>query len=1507
MIKVIVSGSRFSKERNIIIDMLNDLLQATVFCYDCEKDHTAITDGGKQSEIDERVKECDWFILVANTVTCGKYTAQEWDAILSTIKDNRADKVVTVFRCTNPEESSKAQGIKEDGAFKFEEMLKKPEAKGLGEQFYVDYAYDDEQFAKLKNEVRGQIDSVAKSNLLMKTVSRPMSEISAIDVYTNSYRVDPEYGFDENFYLKRQSVDGELAIKCRSHKLIIITGSPASGKTRALYEYLKTLRSNPASRYIVVTESNLEDIAATLKSFHEWIRKTPSARSMDLSDYYFIIDQIGDILYNERNLEHFEDFHNIVLRYDGHIFATSLIEPFENLRRDHILPDETERIQIKKLDETTDSEFNEELKQHYGNDEDWGNGTKQVIGDYIKGLRKYKDSISGLVKKSGQKKDIVGFIKAFNIINLFRKGNVWPLGLVVSVAEKICGKTYTQEELEALLGFFRDNNILHEYSVHRRRSTWQINRDEKYDYDGESLSMLIPPYILIKIDNDYIWQYLRTERYPLDYSHEGEMTGYMNRYCDAFFNDVPLPTLRRIITRSPALVFALKYNAGTNFVREFVIDRIYQLYDSRTEYSKEEMGEMIAYILHRSSNLEELKEDYDCFVEDMGEVFVLNEKIVAELMGFAQYKTSEMKMQLKAFLTEKGWDFSRKCISFYYHKRMVQYLDSFPEVETYIKDNVLLDSVLNGQDDSQPELLEVNKQSFICALVSKCRCVNDLRMVFEWNTRINARFDKFFFKALADAVKEADSIPLRYSENLAMMECVCDNLTPQNAMMPEELICYHTLRMSSSFMNSLSIYHRYENTCLKENPAVNARCMSVMMESVNKNEFAYVYRFLFKDGRLQYPLHQISRNLLLENLDFNSAMVLYDLLFDSSDENSTPDIYTLCSLLKVNIQNIKVASYKRINDPKFNESTEGISKIESLIYQNLLQILQHPYTKNINELEMVLPQIVLCCLTKSQEDYVVRHYIKPSFRRLDRMRTSGQLSEAQYTEREEAFWENKLKTDEIAMARIQRRVWTNMDEVHAYVISILDDMFGAAKPVPSATLNCYMNKIFSFNHLEHPECKKSKEDLTAYREVLDKYLSQKFKLANSETYVTKLDRVIKDEYFYPPYYRLFPEKIVVKEGDRYVIDRDVFFSIPKDFINEKLYSHILEGVAYFMDREALDDVLSWLNSEVQDFSIYYASRRFIRKAYPEYELNTVRKDVSDENDIRNEADDKTEPLWKCLKDFLHIYSQETDDPSASVTEFANVLEKVKDIKKNHPDAIPNYALLHKLIKPFKNNSAPKRTLMNSRQVLDLMETLFLEHGLPVTPTLWKSVLECILHNVKHLFDKGKRAAIEIQIDSLYQKYPHLIIDDQTTNAYKLTVYSKEGQKKILENILSSDRFLTSLDLSQLIIHNILFASKEKMTEYIRLMKMYHELHLSMIDEAKHSETYGHFLTGCAYNYKFVSDRGQKEFIYQMSTFIEHSRKLSQKLVRIEYVYDPMVNDLEKTLAKDVTHLKKLKS
>ena len=114
---IIISGSRFGKEREIIIQILRQYTQANV--YDCNDYATDIIRESKQAEINAFIRHCDWYILVASTNTYGQYTFEEWNTITSCIKQKSREQMVTIIRCDNVAQSTKEQQIQDNGKYPF--------------------------------------------------------------------------------------------------------------------------------------------------------------------------------------------------------------------------------------------------------------------------------------------------------------------------------------------------------------------------------------------------------------------------------------------------------------------------------------------------------------------------------------------------------------------------------------------------------------------------------------------------------------------------------------------------------------------------------------------------------------------------------------------------------------------------------------------------------------------------------------------------------------------------------------------------------------------------------------------------------------------------------------------------------------------------------------------------------------------------------------------------------------------------------------------------------------------------------------------------------------------------------------------------------------------------------------------------------------------------------------------------------------------------------------------
>ncbi|MBR5603808.1 MAG: hypothetical protein IKW51_06330 [Bacteroidales bacterium] len=1149
MFKVIISGSRDAEERKIVKGIFeNSFGNCCCSLYDCNGTITDVTIQGKQIEINDRVKNCDWYIFLATSENYGEYTAYEWETLVKYLGEKPHDKIITILKCKNPKESVESQKFNDNGSVSFGDLEKIMKYK----QYFLEYSYitqnNTNPFSDLENVINNEINRAKTNNIFLRVLSKSVQDITAEDVFANKYRTEPDNGFDDDVYCKRKSVDDELDV---NSGFIVITGAPASGKTRAMYERLKRRKGeNKEARVIVVDDYNFNQILVNLEGYSRHIDDYPM-RPDNLSEYIFIFDQITDIVYDAKTKSDFNEFYKYASKLNMLILATSLTSSFDNLKDNEFVPNgKCNVINIGNIRETKDSAFNEELSETYKVDCNKIN----VIGECIKGLKDYNDTITKAINEYSDNEAIEAFVKAFNVINLFRKGNLWPLGLVLAVAKKINSRL-DAEKIESVMTFFKNNNILHcqnmKEKLTRGRACPDLKEGISFQYDGEKLKIMVSADWIIKIDNDYTWQYLCTEKYLLDWKNENDLNDSMKWYYDAFFEDSPFLTLRRIISRSPAVKLAQK-GVDTNFVQTFVTEKINEI-NIDEEVHKNELYELMAYVLHRSSDLETFKETYEEFV---GRGFELNELTVAEIMGFAQYKSKVEQNDLKKFIEEKGWKFEYKveCNSIYYNRRLIQYMDEFEKVKE------LMEKYKIPDDTSSDNKLfdQQNKRHLISNIIEKCKNVENVRDALEKARQMNVSLDRFFFLTLEKTIKNTR---FSYDAN-QLLGCLCDYFIPTAdaaeqkplSEMSKGVVLYYILSLSDSFCSASQIYKQCK-AVLNEEPELDARCISVMLSRTKKTELCYIYNFFFSnDGKLVGKLPQISRNLLLEKLDFNSAMTAFEFLFDSSDYDSTPDIYTVISLLKANLEYGKSARYK-----DYTRNTDHVK----YIYQNLLQILSHKKLSGVKRLDRALSLIIQCCNSENQEKYVMDKYVKPSCKE--------EIKEV------DDYFKKLNNKPEIVISQIKRDDFTDTEKILDKVISVMDGLSESGL-VEEDLINCCFAKLYKL-------CVNGKIDDKKYKECRDrmsKYLDTSFNEKKN------IDCIIKGEYFYQAYYKAYPEKIIVQKDDKYVFNENVLNSMPPEYISTELYEKIMSGVKliYNEDKNVCDDLFEWLkNNNINIISV----------------------------------------------------------------------------------------------------------------------------------------------------------------------------------------------------------------------------------------------------------------------------------------------------------------------------------
>lgn len=181
---IIISGSRFGKERDIIIETLRQYTQANV--YDCNEYPTDIIREGKQGEIDSFIRRCDWYILVASTDTYGRFTFEEWETITDCMKQKSREQMVTIIRCENVSQSVKEQKICDKGKYTFDDFEKRLTSQGFSpKNFYATYKYDKD-FHSLRETISKELDNAINKNLVLRKYSTPLYRMTAKQVLPTS-------------------------------------------------------------------------------------------------------------------------------------------------------------------------------------------------------------------------------------------------------------------------------------------------------------------------------------------------------------------------------------------------------------------------------------------------------------------------------------------------------------------------------------------------------------------------------------------------------------------------------------------------------------------------------------------------------------------------------------------------------------------------------------------------------------------------------------------------------------------------------------------------------------------------------------------------------------------------------------------------------------------------------------------------------------------------------------------------------------------------------------------------------------------------------------------------------------------------------------------------------------------------------------------------------------------------------------------------------------------------
>lgn len=1481
-LKVIISGSRHAQERQIIKEKLNEYALFDIEIYDCNDTPSPLSVDGKQTDINEIIQKFDWYILVASTTKYGKYTYKEWEVVTDSILTKPYDQVISVIKCNNRKVSENEQSVPYDTSKKyyafedFEALCKK---KGIQTNFYVDYTYD-KKFSDLKNEVEQEIKKMLRNNLVLRQDSISLKQMQPVDVFMNRYRATTDGGFEEEHYLSREQIDDILDIQ---KGCSFIIGPSAAGKTRAMYEFLKRRRNQAVNvineRLIVVTSHNLEAVTQHVMGLAKLKESLSNKKGLDLSTYYFVFDQVGDLLYKDAFVSLFDDLIRYLTSYfKARVLITGFKENYDELitkvgNRDEINPIfiqslQTDLVNVKRIKEFLRLKDDDKI-------------THAVIGEYVKGLVeyiKYKQiEIEEYFKQQQNRELIETFVKSYSVIMLYRKLNLPPLALVLAVMNKILGsgeELTTRQLRNGLLTFFFDKNILVLEEEGKKVSHRQIGLIESeldltydsYEFDGEDLNLPMSPDFLIRIENDYLWHEFFLKRYAYKVDCIQDMKNAMMYYAKAFLKDVPLKTLRRIISRSPSVPLAVRFGAHSDFVGPFVEEQFRKLYRNNklAQYSRIDLCEFLSYFIHRSVDFEDFKTRFEFAESKLKEGkyaqtqqekefsadqihFLLDEINVAELMGFGFKRGSMIQSKVMKFIESLGWNFtSHQGHYVYYHMRVIQHLADFDEVQHYVEMRILPTApehfVIQQADKETTE-----KGNFIMACVGKCTTCEDMLQVLDWIETLHLGISRNLLFYLIGLKKKNVSWYLNPIANQRIVKRIADMLlqitsddivkqmhprsVSQGAtyLIREEPILtkmkyYYLLELSSTFLNAKPYFEAglpYWN----DNIELRNRAISQLIEVMQNYEFSHMYNVFFKEGKraVDIPLPQISRNLLLKHLNLDDALNLLEQLFDGSDADSTPDVNTLISLLLANKEFIK----------KHANQNDKVQAKNRFAFQNLKMILMHPCLKNIIYNESAIDLMFFACHSIRQETQILNQFVKPNRRRL-LLKKYGSVAVSNSGESKVQEYIRYIQSrPEYAINHLN--TFTQVPELIAYAKKFIIQMVAQQKTItttmilnPSFVSNLFNRLVYLYVRAYGGAHALAKEEFRSQTTDLYHFLFNPLNGGDS----CLMDYFYKDNYLYAALYRLYPERAVQREENGDYHWTPEFMNLSAGFIDEKLFGNVLMGLAAFMGEEAVHAVEEWIIQHVEDYKRDQRVNMFILKFLPNYHCMPICYPKQRKNNHSHEYSDGWGFLSKFFYAWSTTYRKGKDKDAAKACELAfdqQIMPQIIRMKESNEESTPNISLVHNL---FKNG------MMTSEQTFHLLKEVYLDAGLVITATLWKSALENLKRIASHA-DKHTGQVLAQEFKAFKAEYHSLILEDSTTLCYQLSLLTGEDREACFREIRNKNSYHTQIELSELIQHIDLFLPN--LDDYIKVMRNYVLNNYLIYDAVVVTPTYNHFI------------------------------------------------------------------
>ena len=651
--KIIISSAVTSEEKKAVKEKLyemasNNLIKIEDKIYDCADTPCFWEKKAKQVEIYETILEADWFVCLVTGSEIGYYTWKEMEFVINE-KLKGSPVRISVFHPNNihNETDKKPESIEKNKPLSWNLFCK--EAGELLVNSAEQELYWNAYVADAENK---GICSAVESELL-KAIKMNAFPFQHIDFFVQEGKsvIAEQFFFEtincNNTYIYRDSVDGDLKHLCKdsTFSFIFITGKPVSGKSRALYEFLRSELKD--KRVVVMNRENIigicNNLSASLAQRKHWFN---NFASKDVEEnIYFVCDQIDDVL-SKVPQEMKTVFLDTITEHDNYkLIATGTKNSIENFinnsnETNGIIVRNYQIINIPLISNDPDREdILSKLRYIYSTQEG------EVVGDFIPGLKentmKVADEIvNECMTNKFLRKFIRAFIQALQITLLYRREKA--LLLPICISHSFLSDAKFKDGIIASLKFLLEKNLIIIYNNENiSKEIPDLGKlisdpSSNVTIDNEKFPRWIGGTYYFKI-NELLWQIIEEFTYkptdePLLYDlfDNDQLINAMN----VFWKSYPhASTLRRLISRIPKRQTPDKDGdeKRLRMTWDFVFDKI----KNNLKVENENINEMRMAsncLIGRAANIDEVK-DVLAFMEKNN--ITLDNSSIGEMCCFA--------------------------------------------------------------------------------------------------------------------------------------------------------------------------------------------------------------------------------------------------------------------------------------------------------------------------------------------------------------------------------------------------------------------------------------------------------------------------------------------------------------------------------------------------------------------------------------------------------------------------------------------------------------------------------------------------------------------------------------------------------------------------------------------------------------------------------------------------------------------------------------------------------